>query len=228
MAWINSFCRRYRKYDPLILKAGPQTVHLGAISTFHCDLSKATRVILIFCTMTCLGISLPSWISWLRRFVTIPSRSYTSSSRTPSPEESGSIDRKTSDLSGILPHPPAVYPPESKPAVDEYERWRPQTPPSAVYSPALSMLLILVLFMLFWAWYTNLSRSRIFRIRRHHTSRRFSTLLTVICDMQWFRTRICERWFIYLQYWSLAAEEIEGDCTRTWMVISSKEVWLWI
>ena len=58
------------------------------------NLSRATRIILISCTMACLGISLGGLLpSWLKRVVIIPSpeRSYTSSPRSISvPEGHGS------------------------------------------------------------------------------------------------------------------------------------------
>ena len=110
-----------------------------------------------------LGDLLPIWF---KRYFGIPrpDRSYTSSSRnTSSPEGSGphashrsSTNQSILHLSGLINVPPSAYLPVSKSAMDEldeYARWRPQTPPlqpmtknqprrkrSVVYSSDLSML----------------------------------------------------------------------------------------
>ena len=119
-----------------------------------------------------LGDLLPPWF---KRFITfaIPwsDRSYTSSSRNTSsqgsdPHESRriSVNRRTVHLPGTLILPPAAHLPTSRSAideVDEYARWRPQTPPlqpmtknqprrkrSVVYSSDLSKLYSSVIYPL--------------------------------------------------------------------------------
>ena len=152
----------YSNYGHHVLK----TIRINLFTLEPSQLSIATCPGLIlfdkFYTMTCLSISL---LSWLKHFVPIPSsvRSYASSSRNTSSQGSGphgsrriSVNRRTVHLPGTLVLPSAAHLPASKSAIDEldeYARWRPQTPPlqpmtknqprrkrSVFYSSDLSML----------------------------------------------------------------------------------------
>ena len=150
-----------------------------SISTFHCKLSRATCIILIFRTTACLGISLGDILpSWLKRFVAISSsnRSYTSSSRnTSSPEGAGPYGSCRSSVNwggrvcawNYWSSLPACC--ASACLIIRWGRWMCKTetmetifiPPNTTsrarsnYSPTLDLLFIPALFILFWVWCTD-------------------------------------------------------------------------